>query len=72
MPTTTVTHLPQPGHTNSNKATPPNGATPWSKNIQAIAMINTKCINNVFRYKGRNYVIFMKMVGSRNHVVKQN
>jgi hypothetical protein len=31
-----VTHLLQPGHTYSNKATPPNGATLWSKNIQTI------------------------------------
>ena len=36
MPTPTVTHPFQPGHTYSNKATPPNGATPWSKNIQTI------------------------------------
>jgi hypothetical protein len=36
MPTPTVTHLLQPGHTYSNKATPPNGATPWSKNRQTI------------------------------------
>jgi hypothetical protein len=35
-PTPTVTHLLQSGHTYSNKATPPNGATPWSKNIQTI------------------------------------
>ena len=35
-PTPTVTHLLQPGHTYSNKATLPNGATPWSKNIQTI------------------------------------
>ena len=31
-----MTHLLQPGHTYSNKATPPDGATPWSKNIQSI------------------------------------
>ena len=31
-------HLLQPGHTYSNKATPPNGATPWSKNIQTITV----------------------------------
>jgi hypothetical protein len=36
MPTPTVTHLLQLGHTYSNKAIPPNGATPWSKNIQTI------------------------------------
>ena len=30
------THLLQPGHTYSNRATPPNGATPWPKNIQTI------------------------------------
>jgi hypothetical protein len=36
MPTPTVMHLLQPGQTNSNKATPSNGATPWSKNIQTI------------------------------------
>jgi hypothetical protein len=31
-----VTHPFQPGHTYSNKATPSDGATPWSKDIQAI------------------------------------
>jgi hypothetical protein len=36
MPTPTVTHPFQPGHTYSNKATPPDGATPWSKDIQTI------------------------------------
>jgi hypothetical protein len=36
MLTPTVIHLLQPGHTYYNKATPPNGATPWSKNIQTI------------------------------------
>jgi hypothetical protein len=36
MPTPTLTHPFQRGHTYSNKATPPNGATPWSKNIQTI------------------------------------
>jgi hypothetical protein len=36
MPTPTVTRLLQPGHTYSNKATPPHGATPWSKNKQTI------------------------------------
>ena len=40
MPTPTVTHLLQPGLTNSNKATPPKGATPWSKNIQTITLSN--------------------------------
>ena len=36
MPTPTVTHPFQPGHTYSNKATPPDGATPRSKDIQTI------------------------------------
>jgi hypothetical protein len=36
MPTPTVTPPFQPGHTYSNKATPPDGATPWSKDIQTI------------------------------------
>jgi hypothetical protein len=36
MPTPTVTHPFQPGHIYSNKATPPDGATPWSKDIQTI------------------------------------
>jgi hypothetical protein len=36
MSTSTVTHLLQPGYTYSNKATPPNDATPWSKNKQTI------------------------------------
>jgi hypothetical protein len=44
MPTPTVTHPLQPGHTHSNKATPPNDATPWSKNIQTI----TELIHPVF------------------------
>jgi hypothetical protein len=35
----TVTHLLQPGHTYSNKGTPPNGATPWPKNIQTITFM---------------------------------
>jgi hypothetical protein len=33
-PTPTVTHSFQQGHTYSNKATPPNSATPWTKQIQ--------------------------------------
>jgi hypothetical protein len=37
-PTPTVTHLLKPIHTYSNKATLPNGATPWSKNIQTITV----------------------------------
>ena len=36
MSTPTVTHPFQPGRTYSNKATPPDGATPWSKDIQTI------------------------------------
>jgi hypothetical protein len=28
-----VTHFLQQGHTYSNKATPPNSATPWAKHI---------------------------------------
>jgi hypothetical protein len=40
MPTLTVTHPFQPGHTYSNKATPPDGATPWSKDIQTITSFN--------------------------------
>jgi hypothetical protein len=38
LSTPTVTHLLQPGHTYSNKVIPPNGATPWSKNIQTITV----------------------------------
>jgi hypothetical protein len=33
-----VTHPFQPGHTYSNKATPSDGATPWSKDIQTITI----------------------------------
>jgi hypothetical protein len=36
MPTPTVTHPFLPGHTYSNKASPPDGATPWSKDIHTI------------------------------------
>jgi hypothetical protein len=42
-PTPTVTHLLQQGHTYSNKATPPNSATPWAKHIQTI----THALSNV-------------------------
>jgi hypothetical protein len=38
MPTPTVTHPFQPGHTYSNKAIPSDGATPWSKDIQTITL----------------------------------
>jgi hypothetical protein len=38
MPTPTVTHPFQPGHTYPNKATPPDGATPLSKDIQTITV----------------------------------
>jgi hypothetical protein len=36
-----MTQLLQPGHTYSNKATPPNVATPWSNNIQTMAHLYT-------------------------------
>ena len=36
MPTPTVAHPFQPGLTYFNKATPPDGSTPWSKDIQTI------------------------------------
>jgi len=32
-PTPTVVHLLQQGHIYSKMVTPPNGATPWNKNI---------------------------------------
>jgi hypothetical protein len=35
-----VTHPFQPGHTYSNKATPSDGATPWSKDIKIITKVN--------------------------------
>ena len=35
-PIPTRSHLFQQGHTYANKATPPNGVTPWPKNIQTI------------------------------------
>jgi hypothetical protein len=34
--TPTVMHFLQQDHTYSNKATPPNRATPWAKHIQTI------------------------------------
>ena len=36
MPKPIVKHPFQQGHTYSNKAIPPDGATPWSKDIQTI------------------------------------
>jgi hypothetical protein len=37
-----VTHPFQPGHTYSNKATPSDGTTPWSKDIQTITLPDPK------------------------------
>jgi hypothetical protein len=48
MPTPTVTHPFQPGHTYSNKATPPDGATPWSKDIQTITGSTDFFSNSIF------------------------
>jgi hypothetical protein len=36
-----VTHPLQPGHTYSNKATPSDGTTPWSKDKQTVTEANT-------------------------------
>jgi hypothetical protein len=33
-----VTHVLQQGYTYSNKATPPNSASPWAKHIQTTAL----------------------------------
>ena len=50
MPMPTVTHPFQPGHTYSNKATPPDGATPWFKDIQTITVcICTTWIHGAYR-----------------------
>jgi hypothetical protein len=40
------THPFQPGHTYSNKATPSDGATPWSEDIQTI----TKLKNDILPF----------------------
>jgi hypothetical protein len=50
-PTSTVTHLFQPCHTYSIKATPPDGATPWSKNIQTITLSYLALFAQVFWIK---------------------
>jgi hypothetical protein len=42
-----VTHPFQPGHTYSNKATPSDGATPWSKDIQTITEVLKKTPKNI-------------------------
>jgi hypothetical protein len=38
----TVTHFFQQGHTYSNKAIPPNGATPWAKRIQTTTHVKSQ------------------------------
>jgi hypothetical protein len=46
-----VTHPFQPGHTYKNKATPSDGATPWSKDIQTIT--SGKAFESYYgKYKG--------------------
>jgi hypothetical protein len=57
MPTPTVTHAFQPGHTCSNKATPPDGATPWSKDIQTITAYYS--VWNVLFEGGRYWVVLI-------------
>jgi hypothetical protein len=43
-----VTHPFQPGHTYSNKATPSDGATPWSKDIQTTTHIKNETRSEQF------------------------
>jgi hypothetical protein len=38
-PTPTVTHFLKQGNTHSNKVTPPNSTTPWTKHIQTTTPI---------------------------------
>ena len=61
MPTPTVAHLLQPGHTYSNKTTTPNGAIPWSKNIQTITVpeSNRWCYNACLLYE---IIFFLKTI----------
>jgi hypothetical protein len=42
-----VTHPFQPCHTYSNKATPSDGVTPWSKDIQTITAGNSYRVTNI-------------------------
>jgi hypothetical protein len=42
-PTPTVVHFLQQGHISSNKATPPNGATPLAKHIQTTTRRQEDC-----------------------------
>jgi hypothetical protein len=53
MPTPTVTHPFQPGHTYSNKATRPDGTTPWSKDIQTITVPLLEMIWCAGRWNGK-------------------
>ena len=58
MPTTTVTHLLQPGHTYSNKATPPNGATPSlvQEYTNHHSLVTTKWLSTVNLFQNIQYL----------------
>ena len=45
-PTGTRAHFLQQGHTHSNKATPPNSGTPWTKHIQIIRVTQASVVRN--------------------------
>jgi hypothetical protein len=65
MPIPTVTHPFQPGHTYSNKATPPDGATPWSKDIQTITICmshRSHLIGKECKYGAREGVQWLRAV----------
>jgi hypothetical protein len=54
-PTPTEAHLLQPGHTYDNQVTPPNGTTPWPKNIRTI-------IGAIWRNPGSLVIIWIALV----------
>jgi hypothetical protein len=63
-----VTHPFQPGHTYSNKAPPPDGATPWPKDIQTITVIhvpNEDIIVFIFYVFIEIKLYFVSIMGSK-------
>jgi hypothetical protein len=45
-------HLLQQGHTHSNKATPPNSATPWVNHIKTMTLCNVFLVKTLISSQG--------------------
>ena len=63
LPTPTVPHFLQQGHTYSITATPPNSATPWAKHIQTTTLFQVLgfCFCFCFFYAENSIALFSRV-----------